>query len=59
MTRITLTLAALLLPLSAAAAGYERPVPQAQTDTAEIWFAVASLALILSLGAVQWLVARR
>ena len=46
-----------LLPMSAAA--FERPVPQPQTDAAELWFAIASVCLILSLGAVQWLVARR
>lgn len=49
----------LLLPTSALAAAFERPVPQPQPVQAEVWFAVASLALILSLGAVQWLVARR
>jgi hypothetical protein len=55
MTRLLPLL--LLVPLPAAA--FERPVPQPQTAAAEIWFAVASLALILSLGAVQWLVAMR
>jgi len=41
------------------AASFERPVPQAQTATAETWFALASLALLLALGAVQWLVSHR
>lgn len=49
----------LLVPAPALAAAFERPVPQPQTDAAELWFAIASVALILSLGAVQWLVARR
>ncbi len=48
-----------LLPLPVAAAGFERPIPAAQTETTEMWFALASLGLILSLGAVQWLIARR
>lgn len=57
-----LPLAALLCLAGAApalAAAFERPVPQAQTDVAEAWFAAASLALLLALGAVRWLVARR
>ncbi|KAA9010086.1 protein NnrT [Histidinibacterium aquaticum] len=57
MTRLIPLLA--LLPAPAAAAGFERPVPAAQTATTEMWFAIASLALILSLGAVQWLIKNR
>lgn len=41
------------------AASFERPVPQAQTDVAEFWFLVASVALIAALVAVQMLVSRR
>lgn len=41
------------------AAGYERPIPQAQSATAELWFALGSIALIAALAVVQWLVARR
>ncbi|WP_193748254.1 hypothetical protein [Leisingera sp. ANG-M1] len=50
---------ALLAPYSAFAATFERPIPQPQTETAEIWFLAASIALIISLGLVQYLVSRR
>ena len=43
----------------AAAEGFERPIPQAQSATAELWFALASLGLVLALAAVHWLVNRR
>lgn len=56
MIRLLLLLAALPSPVLAA---FERPVPQVQTSEAEIWYAAATLLLILALGAVQWLVARR
>ena len=49
----------MLLPVPAAAARFERPIPQAQTDVAEFWFLMASLGLVLALVAVQWLVSRR
>ena len=42
-----------------AAAGYNRPIPQAQSATAELWFAIGSIALIAALVAVGALVARR
>ena len=48
-----------LLASPALAAGFDRPIPQAQSATAEFWFAMGSLALIAALAAVQWLVARR
>ncbi len=48
-----------LLPGAALAEAFERPIPQAQTATAEFWFAVASLAMVLALLGVHWLVARR
>jgi hypothetical protein len=38
---------------------FERPIPNPQTGEAEVWFLIASLALVLSLVAVQFLVARR
>ncbi|EDZ48453.1 hypothetical protein [Leisingera daeponensis] len=50
---------ALLAPSSAFAAAFERPIPQPQTETAEFWFLVASIALIASLCLVQYLVSRR
>lgn len=57
MKRILVLLAS--LPAPALAAGFERPIPQPQTESAEIWFLVASIALIASLVAVQMLVSRR
>ncbi|UWQ73938.1 hypothetical protein [Leisingera sp. M658] len=50
---------ALLAPSGAFAAGFERPIPQPQTEMAEFWFLAASIALIISLGVVQYLVSRR
>lgn len=48
-----------LLPLPALAEAFNRPVPQAQSATAEIWFAAASIAFIIALVMVARLVARR
>nr|WP_252731324.1 protein NnrT [Lentibacter algarum] len=45
--------------MTAMAADFDRPIPQAQSATAEIWFAGASLALIAALAMVARLVARR
>ncbi|WP_169311081.1 hypothetical protein [Cereibacter changlensis] len=55
----SLTALLLLWPGLLQAAAFDRPVPQAQTDAAEFWFAIASPALLASLIAVQWLVSRR
>lgn len=41
------------------AKSFDRPIPQAQTATAEVWFALGSIALIAALVLVQRLVARR
>ncbi|WP_120499080.1 protein NnrT [Roseovarius sp. EL26] len=49
----------LLTPLLAHAEAYERPIPQAQSATAELWFLIASFALIVALWGVQKLVSRR
>lgn len=38
---------------------FDRPIPQAQSATAELWFALGSIALVIALIAVQLLVARR
>lgn len=46
------------LPAAALAEAFDRPIPQAQSATAEIWFAIATLALIASLVAVARIVAR-
>jgi|GEM_PF-1513992 len=50
---------ALGFPLQGLAKALERPIPQPQTHEAELWFFIASLALIASLAAVQVLVNRR
>ena len=50
---------AMTLPATALAEAYDRPLPQPQTETAEFWFFVGSIALLLSLVAVQMLVSRR
>lgn len=44
-----------LLPLSvwAASSGYQRPVPQPQSATAELWFGLATVMLVLSLYVVH------
>ncbi|WP_068082957.1 protein NnrT [Polycladidibacter stylochi] len=52
-------LSLVLYPTLALATAYDRPIPQAQSATAEFWFAIASIALILALAAVQWMIARR
>lgn len=47
------------LPLPALAKGFERPIPNPQSATAEGWFLAASIALVLALLAVHMLVRRR
>ena len=49
-----------IIPAPILAAAFERPVPEgATTGTAALSFAVASVALVLALGAAQWLAWRR
>ena len=57
MTRILAL--ALLFPLPAMAGTFERPIPQPQSSTAEFWFLIGSIALVVALAAVQVLVSRR
>jgi hypothetical protein len=52
-------LCATALPFPALANSFDRPIPQAQSATAEFWFAAASIALIAALVLVARLVARR
>ncbi|MBY6058639.1 hypothetical protein [Leisingera daeponensis] len=59
MKPILCTLAFILAPLPALAAGFERPTPQPQTETAEFWFLIASILLVAALGYVHLLVSRR
>ena len=58
MRRILCTIA-VFLPAAASAAGFDRPIPQPQSATAEWWFFAASLALLGALLAVFLLVRRR
>jgi hypothetical protein len=48
-----------LLASPALAEAFDRPIPQAQSATAELWYALACLALVVAMIAVQRLVARR
>ncbi len=50
---------ALILPTQTFAAGFDRPIPQPQTETAEFWFLVGSIGLVAALAVVQILVSRR
>lgn len=44
---------------SAYAEGFDRPIPNPQSATAELWFAIACVAFIAALYAVHRLVSRR
>lgn len=57
--RKIITLPLLLLSTSAFAESFQRPIPQAQSATAEFWFAFASVALLASLWLVHKLVSRK
>ena len=57
--RVFFALAAGLTTSPALADAFERPIPQAQTATAEFWYALACITLVLSMVAVQWLISRR
>ena len=59
MKKYFFTACAMALPFRALGESYNRPIPQAQSATAEFWFAFASLALIAALVLVARLVARR
>lgn len=52
-------LIALLTASPLLAEGFDRPNPQPQSATAEFWYALACLALVVSMIAVQRLVSRR
>ncbi len=58
LSRITLILAS-LMALPVLAEGFDRPIPQAQSATAEFWYALACLALVAAMIVVQRLVSRR
>ncbi len=50
---------AMLLASPAAAENFDRPIPQAQSATAELWYALACIALVGAMIVVQRLVSRR
>lgn len=54
-----LTSALCAIASSGLAEGFDRPIPQAQSATAEFWYAMACLSLIAAMAAVHWLVSRR
>ncbi|SEN73804.1 hypothetical protein SAMN04488077_12632 [Roseovarius tolerans] len=57
--RCLTVLFAVLIASPTLAKSFDRPIPQAQSATAEFWYALACLALIVSMIAVQRLVSRR
>ena len=59
MTRLFAYVVMTLLPAQVWAEAYTRPVPQAQSATAEFWFFIASLTLVAALVSVAWLVSKR
>ena len=58
MRSVTLAFAT-FFALPALAESFDRPIPQAQSATAEFWYAMACIALIGSMVAVHKLVFRR
>lgn len=54
-----LTLFAFLAASPALAEGYNRPIPQAQSATAEFWYAFACVMLIAAMYAVHRIVMRK
>ena len=54
-----LPLITFILASPAIAEGFDRPIPQPQSATAEVWFAMASITLLAALWAVHRLVMRR
>ncbi len=59
MQKLFTVLTAALLASPVAAETFDRPIPQPQSATAEFLYALACLAFIAALIAVQTLVARR
>jgi len=59
MTRLFALVTAFLLPAQVWAEAYSRPIPQAQSATAEFWFFMGSLMMVGALVMVAWLVHKR
>lgn len=59
MIRLYTLIVMSFLPAQVWARAYDRPIPQAQSATAEFWFFMASLLLVGALITVAWLVSKR
>ena len=57
--RTLTSLCAIMMAAPVFAESFDRPIPQAQSATAELWFAIGSLGLLAALAFVHWLVVRR
>ena len=57
--RTSTSLLAIIMTTPAFAEAYDRPIPQAQSATAEFWYALACIALVVAMIAVQRLVSNR
>lgn len=57
--KYALTLFAFLAASPALAEGYSRPIPQAQSATAEFWYALACIVLIAAMYGVHRMVMRK
>lgn len=57
--RLPLIIFTALMPATALAEAFQRPIPQPQTAEAEISYFAASVLLLAALVAVQWLISRR
>jgi hypothetical protein len=57
--RILIAAYVIVFATPALADSFDRPIPQAQSATAEFWYALACVALVAAMVAVQKLVSRR
>lgn len=57
--RSLLSILFILLPGAVLAEAFDRPVPAAQSATAEFWFALASLSFLVAMVAVHLMVRRK
>lgn len=56
---IRIAAASIITAIPTLASAFERPIPQAQSATAEVWFGLASLIFCLALYAVHRVVNKR
>jgi hypothetical protein len=57
--RFCLAVLAALIPATAWAEAFQRPIPQPQTAQAEVSYLAAAVIMVAALIALQWLVGRR